>query len=409
MKNTHKLIALFLIFSLFIAESCKRKNEPTTINNAFEIFNNQTLVLDSTTSNHLKFVKQQDSVLILKKDSILYAFDIEKINAVFSNDVYGFYDINKEGFSELKLKKFNESEELKTKKEYLSHKKNAIENTIVFIEQDFDCADKYQLDEGSFDLTNTIQRNYIQYNVADFKFKPINEDVALFVEDNCKNISIKVLAILTIDSTKGNIIFKPIKIELFNKNNNSKIDGVGILKNSLNKTEITTIKNKKSNANSHNSNTNKKVIYINELSLELSNDWKKFQNRKTYDDGSVLILSYRLKKNEKFIGLNINKTKYNTFLFKNVYDFEEPFVEQIKRDIPNTKIINKKKVKVDGLNALFISYSKYDEDIDRVYIYENYSVIKGGYLFTITYNYFNYEQLYAKPIVNQTIESIKFK
>lgn len=276
MKNTHKLITLFLIFSLFIAEGCKRKNEPTAINNAFEIFNNQTLVLDSTTSNHLKFVKQQDSVLILKKDSILYAFDIEKINAVFSNDVYVFYDINKEDFSELKLKKFNESEELKTKKEYLSHKKNAIENTIVFIEQDFNCADKYNLNEGSFDLTNTIQKNYIQYNVADFKFKPINEDVALFVEDNCKNISIKVLAILTIDSTKGNIIFKPLKIELFNKNNNSKIDGVGILQNSLNKTEITTIKNKKSNANSHNSNTNKKVS-----NLDLSNDRKEFQNHKT--------------------------------------------------------------------------------------------------------------------------------
>jgi len=259
MKKTNKLLfQLLLVFLIFITESCERKNESTTIKNAFEIFNNQTLVIDSTTSNHLKFVKQQDSVLILKKDSILYAFDIEKINAVFSNDVYFFYDINKEGFSELKLKKFHESEELKNKKEYLSHKKNAIENTIVFIEQDFNCADKYQLDVGSFDLTNTIKNNYIQYNVADFKFKPINEDVALFVEDNCKNISIKVLAILTIDSTKGNIIFKPIKIELFNKNNNSKIDGVGILQNNtenliflntIEKRNPSKIDNKKENTN----------------------------------------------------------------------------------------------------------------------------------------------------------------
>jgi len=259
MKKTNKLLfQLLLVFLIFITESCERKNESTTIKNAFEIFNNQTLVIDSTTSNHLKFVKQQDSVLILKKDSILYAFDIEKINAVFSNDVYVFYDINKEGFSELKLKKFHESEELKNKKEYLSHKKNAIENTIVFIEQDFNCADKYQLDVGSFDLTNTIKNNYIQYNVADFKFKPINEDVALFVEDNCKNISIKVLAILTIDSTKGNIIFKPIKIELFNKNNNSKIDGVGILQNNtenliflntIEKRNPSKIDNKKENTN----------------------------------------------------------------------------------------------------------------------------------------------------------------
>jgi len=80
----------------------------------------------------------------------------------------------------------------------------------------------------------------------------------LFVEDNCKNISIKVLAILTIDSTKGNIIFKPIKIELFNKNNNSKIDGVGILQNNtenliflntIEKRNPSKIDNKKENTN----------------------------------------------------------------------------------------------------------------------------------------------------------------
>ena len=267
MKKTNKLLfQLLLVFLIFITESCERKNESITIKNAFEIFDNQVLVADSNYKFHLKFIKQQDSTLIFKKDTIFYTFDIKKINAVFKNDVFSYYDINKAAMSELKLKKFNESEELNNKKEYLIELKKFIENTIVFIEQDFNCADKYQLDVGSFDLTNTIKEVPIKFSSDEFKFKPANEDVALYIEDSCQNILIKVLTTFSVDSVNEQIVFNPIKIELSDKYNNKKIGGVGMLQNEL------IVNTKKNNDNLNGLKGNKKTIHIEELSLELTNE-----------------------------------------------------------------------------------------------------------------------------------------
>lgn len=47
MKNTNKLLLLFVVFTIFINEGCESKSEPLIVKNAFEVFGNQTLAVDS--------------------------------------------------------------------------------------------------------------------------------------------------------------------------------------------------------------------------------------------------------------------------------------------------------------------------------------------------------------------------
>lgn len=398
MKNTHKLISLFLVFSLFITEGCKRKNEPITINNAFEIFSNQNLDRDSITSNHLKYVKQQDSTLILKKDSILYAFDIKKINAVFSNDVFSFYDINKENFSELKLKKFNESEELKNKKEHLKELRNTIENTALVIEKEFNCSDKYQLDSESFNLTNTMNNSSLALSADEFKFKPINEDVALFVEDNCKNISIKVLAILTIDSTKGNIIFKPIKLLLIDKTINKQIEGNGIFQEVFNSNNYN-IDLDKSKAN--------KTIKTKELSMSVPIKFKKINDRMEYEN-SMLILNYGYD-SPMFIIQVVKEPAlvYNSQVFSNL---EKYVFDEIKNNlIPNAILHSKKVSKIDNKKSLCLNFEHYNSQLNEDIISDYNIVYHNGYLYKISFNYLGSNVGDSKFLIQKIKKSIKFK
>lgn len=398
MKNNNKLITLLLVFSLFITESCKRKNEPTTINNAFEIFNNQTLVLDSTTSNYLKFVKQQDSVLVLKKDSILYTFDIKKINAVFNNDVFSFYDINKENFSELKLKKFNESEELKNKKEHLKELRSSIENTALVIEKDFNCSDKYQLDSESFNLTNTINNSSLVLSADEFKFKPINEDIALFVEDNCKNISIKVLAILTIDSTKRNIVFNPIKLLLIDKTINKQIEGNGIFQEVFNSKNYN-IDLVKSKAN--------KIIKTKELSMSVPIKFKKINDRIEYEN-SMLILNYGYD-SPMFIIQVVKESApgYNSESFSNL---EKYVFDEIKNNlIPNAILHSKKVSKIDNKKSLCLNFEHYNSQLNEDIISDYNIVYHNGYLYKISFNYLSTNVGDSKSLIQKIKKSIKFK
>lgn len=166
---------LFLSVILIILEGCDKDESHQTFYNEFGLFANQNLVSDTIESNQIKFVGQTDTSIIFSRDSINYSFNPEKILAVFNEDVYGFFEINKEEFSELKLKKFQESVELKSKKEYLVNLKKDISNTIICIKNDFSCEDKYSLNLAQFDLTSTIRSFGLSWTIDNFFLNQITK------------------------------------------------------------------------------------------------------------------------------------------------------------------------------------------------------------------------------------------
>lgn len=407
MKKLYSFLILFLSVVFILIEGCDKDETIHTFYNEFGLFENQNLVSDTIESNQIKFVGQTDTSIIFSRDSINYSFNPEKILAVFNEDVYGFFEINKDEFSELKLKKFQESEELKFKKEYLANLKKDISNTIIYIKNDFSCEDKYSLNLAQFDLTSTIRSFGLSWTIDKFLFKPENEDVALEIEESCNRIFIKIQAIITENNEKKLILFNPLKIELLEKSNGKIMLGQGILQNGSDNSSNSVGKLSFSSTSKGVRQSVQKVE-IDELFIELPITWKKFQNRKRYDNVSELILSYS-SKSKNFIGLNINKSIYKPIKNQNVYDYEDIYVNQIKDNMPSAKIINVKKERTDNKKSLLITYTDFHDKLEQMHLYENYTIFINDVIYTITFNYKVEDERINKTIIKKIKESIRFK
>lgn len=149
-------------------------------------------------------------------------------------------------------------------------------------------------------------------------------------------------------------------------------------------------------------------VEIDELVIELPVGWKKFQNRKRYDNVSELILSYSLK-SKNFIGLNINKSIYKPIKNQNVYDYEDVYVNQIKDNIPSAKILNVRKEKIDNKKSLLITNTNFHDKLGQMHLYENYTIFINDVIYTITFNYKVEDEKINKSIIKKIKESIKFR
>lgn len=340
-KNiTYSSIICILLFLLL---GCVKNDSKDYIREDYNLFSNNSLIIDSTKNNEIRFENLTDTTLVLSKEGLKYSFSLDRLEDVLSEDVYDFFNISTLNYSELKLKKFNESAELKAKKDSISILKKNILKTIILYDSIPACGPHYDLKNGYFDFSSNLTykkgSSMFNWTVDKFIFTQENEDIALYIEDSCSNIFLNVYFHIEniIDSDKGGnyikrISFNPIKLILIDTAKNEKVSGASSFRNFINSdnylNDIKKEKERKKKKENTNHKTNlrndkQKIVFHYSMSDLVQYSGTNAVGKKTYYfNGKVEFYKNEIKafkNNESDIYKIISVEKYhNRYLFKTI-------------------------------------------------------------------------------------------
>lgn len=390
-----------ICLQLFLLSSCVKNESKDYIREDYNLFSNNSLIIDSTKNNEIRFEKLTDTTLVLSKEGLKYSFSLDRLEDILSEDVYDFFNISTLNYSELKLKKFNESDELKSKKDSISSLKKNILQTLILFDSIPACGPHYDLKKGFFDFSSVAIYPFINsgfnWNIDKFIFTPENEDVALIIEDSCSNISLNIYAHIQ-EFIYNTYRLAPTKFELYNKATNQQIMGVGkflYVTNSVNHKNYI----EKSKKNS--------IIKTKELSMTIPLKFKKLNDRMVYGN-SMLILNYG-HDSPMFI-IQVIKEPASGFNSEGFSNLEKYLFDEIKNKlIPNAILHSKKVSRIDNKKSLCLNFEHYNNQLNKDVISDYNVVYHNGYLYKISFGYSRDDVDYSKSLIQNIKKTIKFK